>query len=110
MSAGAPPKLLARIAIGFTFSVCAMFALLVFLRAAGFYKIFYTPAESMAPTLLKNDRIAVSMRGVSAADRGDVIVFRTRGGSDYVKRVAALPGDRIAVVHGVVILNGHPIP
>ena len=29
---------------------------------------------------------------------------------DYIKRVVALPGDRIAVVNGQIILNGKPVP
>jgi signal peptidase I len=45
-------------------------------------------------------------------DRGDIVVFRSPGaeGYDVVKRVIGLPGDRIAVRDGVVILNGRPLP
>lgn len=44
--------------------------------------------------------------------RGDVVVFVPPGDerSDFVKRVIGLPGDRIAVRDGVLILNGHPVP
>lgn len=44
-------------------------------------------------------------------DRGDIVVFRAPGAEDYdiVKRVIGLPGDRIAVRGGVVILNGRPL-
>jgi signal peptidase I len=45
-------------------------------------------------------------------DRGDIVVFRNPGPEDYdiVKRVIGLPGDRVAVRGGVVILNGRPLP
>lgn len=44
-------------------------------------------------------------------DRGDIVVFRYPGSAneDFVKRVIGLPGDRIAVRGGVVILNGQPV-
>jgi len=42
--------------------------------------------------------------------RGDIAVFRhPTNGEDYVKRVIGLPGDRIALRSGTVILNGAPI-
>ncbi|MFL6858557.1 MAG: signal peptidase I [Allosphingosinicella sp.] len=74
-----------------------------------FYKPFYLPSEAMAPTLLKNDRIVAAMWSPSAIRRGEVILFRL-GSSVYVKRVAGLPGDRIAVRNGVVTLNDIEIP
>lgn len=44
-------------------------------------------------------------------ERGDVVVFRAPGtDEDYIKRVIGLPGDRIAVQGGMLILNGRPIP
>ena len=39
-----------------------------------------------------------------------IVVPRGRPGEDYIKRVVALPNDRIAVRHGQIILNGHPVP
>jgi signal peptidase I len=39
-----------------------------------------------------------------------VIVVPRGSNEDYIKRVVALPGDRIAVVHGQIILNGKPVP
>jgi signal peptidase I len=38
------------------------------------------------------------------------IVVPRGSNEDYIKRVVALPGDRIAVVHGQIILNGKPVP
>lgn len=45
-------------------------------------------------------------------ERGDVVVFRAPGtdDEDWVKRVIGLPGDRIEVRGGRVILNGRRLP
>ncbi|MXO59307.1 signal peptidase I [Altererythrobacter salegens] len=40
--------------------------------------------------------------------RGDIVIVKTANG-DYVSRIAALPGDRIAMVKSVVVLNGKPM-
>ncbi len=43
-------------------------------------------------------------------ERGDVIVFRHPvTGRDYIKRVIGLPGDKVQVRDGVIILNGTPV-
>ena len=44
-------------------------------------------------------------------ERGDVVIVTPPGtNNDYIKRVIGLPGDRLAVRGGVVILNGRPVP
>jgi signal peptidase I len=70
---------------------------------------FYVPSEAMMPTLLKNDRFIAAMHKPRDLKRGDIILFRMDN-STYIKRIAALPGDRIAFVKGQVILNGRPVP
>ncbi|MEA3003787.1 MAG: signal peptidase [Sphingomonadales bacterium] len=43
--------------------------------------------------------------------RGDVVVFRYPGSDeDYVKRLIGLPGDRVQMRRGQLILNGHAVP
>jgi len=95
-------------------------------------KPFYIPSGSMEPNLLVGDRLVVSKypygwSWVSASfhvlprshwriapktpEYGDiVIVVPPDKNEDYIKRVIGLPGDRIAVVDGQVILNGKPVP
>lgn len=77
--------------------------------ARSYYRIFYLPSEAMMPTLKVNDRLIASMRGAGDLRRGDVVLFEVSGGQTYIKRVAALPGDRIEMVNGIVILNGRPV-
>ena len=95
-------------------------------------KPFYIPSASMQPNLLVGDRLVVSKypygwSWVSASfhvlPRGDwriapstpeygdiVIAVPPDRDEDYIKRVVALPGDRLAVVDGQIILNGNPVP
>jgi signal peptidase I len=77
------------------------------LRAA--YRSFYMPADSMAPTLLRDDRVVARMGAPKVLRRGDVVVLRI-GPTFYVKRIAALPGDRIGLAGGIVMLNGAAVP
>ena len=50
--------------------------------------------------------------GGRAPARGDVVLFRLpRDMSQvYIKRLIGLPGDRVQVLRGVVVVNGRPIP
>ena len=46
----------------------------------------------------------------SEPERGDVVVFRHPvSGRDYIKRLIGLPGDKVQIRGGTVILNGTPV-
>lgn len=70
-----------------------------------YYRSFYLPAESMAPTLAVGDKFVAHMRDILVLRHGDIIIFEN-GKTDYVKRIVGLPGDRVAVKNGVPIING----
>ena len=78
------------------------------LLASGAYKLFYIPSEAMRPTLDVGDKIVARMGRPGSLSRGDIVLVGN-GAGIYVKRVAGLPGDRIAVHGGIVQLNGHAV-
>jgi signal peptidase I len=95
------------------------------------YQPFNIPSNSMAPTLMVGDYVFaakfaygydryslpfapswISGRIFAAdPDYGDVAVFRTLKDTsvDYVKRVVALPGDRVQMRGGQLVLNDRPV-
>jgi signal peptidase I len=93
------------------------------------FEPFNIPSGSMTPTLLTGDYVFVSKFSYgysryalpwapdflhgrifgSNPKRGDVAVFvNPHTGEDYIKRIVGLPGDKIQVSHGVLIINGEP--
>jgi signal peptidase I len=73
---------------------------------------FWIPSGSMIPTLEIGDRVLVNkfIYRFTEPKRGDIIVFRSVDNpkEDLIKRVVGLPGDKIAVRRGSLIVNGEP--
>ena len=73
---------------------------------------FYIPSESMVPTLLVGDRVFVNkfVYRFWEPERGDIVVFQSveGEGEDLIKRVIGAPGDRVAIINGVLHVNGEP--
>lgn len=70
---------------------------------------------SMEPTLYNEQKIFINrfVYVVSSPDRGDVVVFLPNGNENahyYVKRVVAVPGDKVIVQSGVLYVNGIESP
>jgi signal peptidase I len=111
------------------------FVLFVALIALGLRSLiaapFNIPSGSMLPTLYIGDYLVVSKWpygfsrysfpfGFPAFEgrifshlpkRGDVVVFRhPTEDADLIKRVIGLPGDRVEVRGGVLVLNGRAVP
>jgi signal peptidase I len=99
------------------FLVVALFALTFILQP------FRIPSESMVPTLRVGDFLMVDKQSYepeghlswllppSAIHRGDLVVFHypVDPSMHLVKRVIAVPGDRIRLRHGRVWINEQPL-
>ena len=92
------------------------------------FEPFNIPSGSMIPSLLVGDYLFVSKYSYGYSKysfpfgilpiqkrflddepkRGDIIVFRKPGEEhiDYIKRLIGLPGDKIQVLNGILIVNG----
>ncbi len=95
------------------------------------YQPFNIPSGSMIPTLVVGDYVfaakyAYGYSRYSFPDwlpqfsgrvfatepaRGDVVVFRSPKEStvDYVKRVVGMPGDRVQMQDGQLVINDKPV-
>ena len=92
---------------------------------------FTIPSDSMEPLLRVGDYILVTKYSYGwsrfsipfgpplfhgrilgrGPQRGDVIVFKTPadGHTDLIKRLVGLPGDKVQVLHGVLMVNGEAV-
>ena len=74
------------------------------------YQPVRVEGTSMLPRLEDQDRLFINkfVYRISSIHRGDVVVFHYPRDPEksYIKRVIALPGDRILIDHGRVFLNG----
>ena len=66
---------------------------------------------SMEPALYNGQQIFINRFNyvLSSPKRGDVVVFLPNGNENahyYVKRVVAVPGDRVVIQNGVLYVNG----
>jgi signal peptidase I len=84
----------------------------------------WVPTGSMNPTILEGDLIYVNKLAYglrvpltsyrlakwSGPERGDIVIcFSPEDESRLVKRIVAVPGDRIKMRNNVIFLNGQPL-
>ena len=97
----------------------------VFFLRSFLFEPFKIPSGSMIPTLHVGDLILVNkfhygirlpvihyrVTSGTPVKRGDVMVFRypPKPSMDYIKRVAGVPGDKIAYLNKVLTINGQPV-
>ncbi len=89
-------------------AVIAAVLIIVFL-----YQPVRVEGTSMLPRLEDRDRLFINkfVYHFTAIERGDVVVFHYPRNPEesYIKRVIALPGDRLRIDHGTVWVNGEPL-
>ena len=122
----------ARTSVKDTIRVIIHALILALLVRIFLFQPFNIPSGSMIPTLLIGDYLFVSKYSYGYSrysfpfglnlfsgrvwakepDRGDVVVFKLPrdNETDYIKRVIGLPGDEIQMIHGVLNINGKPVP
>jgi signal peptidase I len=84
---------------------------LLFMSRAVYWQPYWIPSENMKPTLLVGDFIIATRVRSDDLQRGDVIVFRHPiNGTDYIKRVIGLPGDKVQMVSGALFIDGEAVP
>ena len=117
--------------LGETVSVIVQAVLLALVIRTVLFQPFSIPSGSMRPTLLEGDYLFVTKWAYgysryalpfspdlfsgriwgSEPERGDVAVFKfpPNPSVDYIKRVIGLPGDRIQVKNGLLLINNVPV-
>jgi len=106
-------------------SITIAILIALFLRAF-ILQAFDIPSGSMEPTLLPGDYILVNkfIYGIripftsirlftyKTPQRGDIIVFifPMDRSKDFIKRVIGLPGEKVQIVDGKILINDKPIP
>jgi signal peptidase I len=90
------------------FSAAASMLIIVFL-----YQPVRVEGISMLPRLEDQDRLFINkfVYHFSDISRGDVVVFRYPQDTtkSYIKRIIALPGDKLRIARGQVFVNDKPV-
>ncbi|MBI2860862.1 MAG: signal peptidase I [Chloroflexi bacterium] len=85
-------------------------AVAIFFLIQATVQTFIVVGSSMEPSFHDGQRLLVNkvVYKLSQPERGDVIVFEPPNGwrGDYIKRLIALPGDKVEISKGVVYVNG----
>lgn len=79
------------------------------------YQPVKVEGTSMMPALVDQDRIFINKfiyrLGMGTVERGDMVVFHypSDPAKSYIKRVIGVPGDRVELREGAVLVNGAAI-
>ena len=67
--------------------------------------------SSMYPTLKDGENVGIFKLAytVSPPDRGDIVIIKVSEEKNYVKRVIALPGEKIEIADSTVYIDGEPL-
>ena len=82
-------------------------ALIVLLARQFLFEPVEVHGTSMMPTFEEADKVLIVK--LSDIDNFDIIVFKTPGDRNFIKRVIGIPGDKISMADDRLILNGTPV-
>jgi signal peptidase I len=95
-------------------SLSAQLILLAVIAAAFFMRTSHVDGLSMEPRVHTGEFVLINTLAYRFGQirRGDVVAFRHESPTPetYIKRVVALPGERVAVTGGVVTIDGRTLP
>ena len=74
-------------------------------------RLFIIPTGAMENTILIGDHLVVSRSAPATPARGDIVVFRypINPRQTFIKRVVALPGDRLRIASKKLFINGREV-
>lgn len=74
-------------------------------------QLYSVPTGSMENTVLIGDRIVFQTVGHGVPTRGQIFAYRPKSvpGQVFIKRVVAVPGDRLRIVDKQLFLNGQKV-
>ena len=94
-----------------TFLVAAV----VFFLMQATLQVSIIDGSSMEPDLQAGQRLLINKavyRILGEPERGEVVVFEPperRTDAPFIKRIIGLPGERVEVIDGQVLVNGSPL-
>lgn len=86
-------------------------AILVIIIRWFIFAPFIVDGPSMEPNFHTRERLIVNkiIYNIRTPERGEVVVFHAPSGVDYIKRVIALPGEKIRIQNNKVYINGEEL-
>ncbi|MFH0797323.1 MAG: signal peptidase I [Candidatus Omnitrophota bacterium] len=93
-------------------SLVIAFIMAMFIRTF-FFQAFKIPSSSMHPTLRIGDHLIANklVYRFREPERGEIIIFRFPDNTkrDFVKRLVALPGEKVEIAGGQIYINGKAV-
>ena len=90
-----------------------LLALALFVIISFAVQTIHVMGPSMENTLQNNDFLIASKISYRLHDpqRGDIVIFKPSNDAahDYIKRIIAVPGDKLKISHAQVFVNGHQL-